>query len=87
MKSREIPRIIKKWIEINESVIDEYWMERDEFLGESPYSIWVYFKIGWCSEPGLHVIHEGTVKGFMANANVQKCEPSCHCYKLLNKGK
>ena len=67
MKTSKVPVTIQRWIDKNQSVIDEFWMENDE-AGEysQPWSIWLYFKKGWVNEmTETHCIHESLVRDFM----------------------
>ena len=83
MRNNTIPKTIQKWLDANTDKIHKYYMEYDGF-GESeghPYSIWVELKAGWINDSlEAHLIHECTVKDFMAHAaeviqcNCEQCQ-------------
>jgi hypothetical protein len=78
MKTNAIPKTIKKWLDKNAHIVHEFHMEEDEWgeEHEGPWSIWVYFKLGWRNELHYeHQIHEPTVKDFMdATLFIKPCD-------------
>ena len=73
-----VPKTIKKWLDKNTHIVHEFHMEEDEWgeEHEGPWSIWVYFKLGWRNELHYeHQIHEPTVKDFMdATLFIKPCD-------------
>jgi len=68
-----------------------YWVEYDEWGsgdGLGPYSHWLYLKPGWFAngDPGLHHVHEPTVKEVLEQLKwIEKCDCE-ECLTLLSEG-
>jgi len=63
MHTSQIPKTLAQAIKRHESRIEEFWMEEDDFepsLGS--WSIWIYLRPEYESEPGLGLIHEATAR-------------------------
>ena len=79
MRTSKVPVTIQRWIDKNQDLIDEYWIEQDEFgeRHEGPFSIWRFLTHGWINElDGTHLIHEPCVGGFMDRVPLIK---PCDC--------
>jgi hypothetical protein len=79
METNKIPTEIQKWLDNNPEMIDEYFMERDEWGrddGLGDWSIWLYLERGYINTNcEMHIIHECTVEDFFDNvAFIEECD-------------
>jgi len=77
MRNDKPLKSVERWLKDHADMIDEYWIERDEFEDNSPYSYWIYLKPGWINtQLEAHLIHEATARD--AIAHLESIAP-CDC--------
>lgn len=78
MKTSKPLKTIEAWLEKNAHLIDEYWIEYDEFGsgdGLGPYSYWIYLDYGFRNTlDDTHCIHEATARDIkMRFSMIERC--------------
>lgn len=67
MTTKALPASLQKLVAKYPDRFDEGWTEQDSFERNGSWTHWVYLKRGWHNAvidpwPGVHIIHEPTVK-------------------------
>ena len=63
MRSNRIPNTLLRALERHANHIEEFWMEEDGFQPElGDWSIWIYLRPEYESDPGLGLVHESTAR-------------------------
>lgn len=79
---RPLPKSLQKAISGRyAAIVEEGWSEQDEFFSDRGWAHWVYLKRGWHNAlvdpiPGLHIIHEASVREVLEQL---KAAQPCDC--------
>ena len=88
MRSDKRLKSVERWIEKHSHLIDEHWIERDEYDYESPYSYWIYLAPGFINPlTETHCVHEATARDCLDHLkSIQRCFCS-DCLDQLRKAR
>ncbi len=90
MHNSKIPKTVAKWIERNAEIVDDFFVEFDQYQGDGKqgdYSIWLALKAGFKNgATDTHQIHAATAKEFLNETKyIEICDCEHNCKRKVIK--